>query len=290
MRNKFKIISCLVVNAVLFSCNSENNSEENDSEIVAKAGNSVLKKEQIESWIGKDLSSEDSVQLIESKIKQWAENELLAQKAEKILSEEIKKEIETKVQNYRSELLNGYLLQRSADTIVRENEIDQYYKKYKENFKLNKEIVKIQYIKFDKDSVDNETISQVSKWFRSTSEEARNKLHLEGLNKASDFKLKDSAWVHFSDYYLKLPFPKISNKAEFLKRTKYLRLHDSINVYLVKILDYKLKNDPEPLEFSQEKIKSMLKVQKNKNYISKLKEHLFEEAKKNKEFEIYEKD
>ncbi|MFV0529971.1 MAG: hypothetical protein ACK5MD_00840 [Flavobacteriales bacterium] len=285
MINLLKIISLFTISSILFSCTFF----ENNSEVIAKAGSSLLKREDVKSWVGKDLSPEDSVKLIESKIKQWAENELLTQEAKKVLSEDIKKEVEEKVKSYRNELLNGYLLRQSTDSVVNENEINEYYEKYKENFKLNKEIVRIQYIKFNKDSVDNQVINKVFQLFKSTKKEDQSKLHLEGLNQASEFKLKDSTWAYFSDYYLKLPFPKISNKEEFLKRTKFLRLHDSINVYLVKILDYRLKNNPEPLEFSQEKIKSMLKVQKNKNYIDKLRENLFEEAKKNKEFEIYEK-
>lgn len=286
MEVKLKIINGFIVSSLLFfSCISEKSPE-----IVAKAGNSFLKKSEVDSWVGNGLSLEDSTQLIQSKIKQWAENELLAQEAERVLSAEIKKEIGEKVQSYRSELLNGYLLQQSKDSIVDNNEVNEYYEKYKDNFKLIKDIVKLQYIKFNKDSVDNQTISEVSQLFRSTDEEAKSKLHLKGLNKASEFRLEDSTWGYFSDYYLKFPFPKISDKKEFLKRTKFLRLHDSINVYLVKISDYKLKNDPEPIEFSQEKIKNMLKVQKNKNYIDKLKENLLNEAKKNKEFEIYEKD
>ncbi|APD07950.1 hypothetical protein UJ101_02451 [Flavobacteriaceae bacterium UJ101] len=285
MKVKLKIVSYFILGSIFFSCTSEKKSD-----IIAKAGSSFLKKSEIDSWVGKGLSSEDSAQLVQSKIQQWAENELLAQKAEKTVSGETKKEIEDKVRNYRSELLNGYLLQQSEDSIVNKNEISEYYEKYKDNFKLNKDIVKLQYIKFNKDSVNNQTISEVSRLFRSTKKDDQNKLRLEGLNKASEFKLNDSTWIYFSDYYLKFPFPKISNKSEFLKRTKFLRLHDSINVYLVKISDYKLKNDPEPIEFSQEKIKNMLKVQKNKNYIDKLKESLLNEAKKNKEFEIYEKD
>ncbi len=283
MRIQLKIVTGLAC-CILLSCNGEKEAN------VAKAGSSFLKEKDIESWVGKDISSADSITLIHSKITEWAKEELLAQEARETLSSEVKREIEEKVRNYRSELLKGYLLQESADSTVNQEEINEYYEKYKENFKLNKDIVKLQYIKFNKDSVDNETISNVANWFRSSSKEDLEKLHLEGLNKASDFKMQDSTWSYFSDYYLELPFPKISSRAEFLKRTNFLRLHDSIDVYLVKISDYKLKNDLEPIEFSQEKIKNMLKVQKNKNYIDKLKEKLLHEAEKNKEFEIYEKE
>lgn len=268
---------------MLLSCNEEK--EVN----IAKAGSSFLKEKDIESWVAKDTSVEDSTKLVQSKITEWAKEELLAQEAKKVLSNRVKIEIEEKVRSYRSELLKDYLLQQSTDSAVNQEEINDYYEKYKENFKLNKEIVKLQYIQFNKDSVDNQTISKVANWFRSSNQGDLEKLHLEGLTKASSFKIQDSTWTYFSDYYLDLPFPKISSKAEFLKRTKFLRLHDSINVYLVKISDYKLKNDPEPIEFSQEKIKNMLKVQKNKNYIDKLKEKLLHEAEKNKEFEVYEK-
>lgn len=287
MRTRLKIVSCFVINWILFSCTFENSSE-----VVAKAGGSFLKMNEINSWIGDGLSEKDSAKLVQSKIRQWAKNELLAQEAEKMISERARRAIEEKIRNYRSELLNGYLLQQNNDSIINDDEIIEYYEKYKHNFKLTKEIVKLQYIKFNKDSVDNQTISEISQLFRSKNREKQNKLRLEGLNKASEFDLKDSdsTWSYFSDYYLKFPFPRIYNKKEFLKRTKFLRLHDSINVYLIKILDYKLKNDPEPMMFSQKKIENMLKIQKSKNYIGKLKENLLDIAKKNKEFEIYERD
>ncbi len=280
-----KLKSILLLCSFIYACKSEHTEK-----IIAKAGNSKLNKKTVDSWINSNVSNNDSIELINSKIKHWAEVELLAQEAKKKISDDVREEIEEKVNSYRNELLNGYLLKESEDILITDSVISKYYDKYKDNFKLNKEIVKLQYIKFNKDSVDNYLISEVSKLFKNNSSELINKLHLEELENVSDYKIKDSTWSYFSEYYNKLPFPKISNNSEFLKRTNFLRLHDSINVYLVKILDFKLKKDSEPLEFSKGKIRNMLEVQKNKDYLDKLKEDLLDKAKKNKEFQIYEKD
>lgn len=286
MKIKLKIKPLLFM-VIILSTSCHSGSEE--SMIIAKAGGSVLRKNDTKTWISNRLSKEDSVQLMQRKIKEWAKNELLAQEARKIIVPDTYQKIEKKVADYRNELLINYLLKFNKDSIIDEKEVSKYYKKYKNNFKLNRNIVKLEYIRFYKGAMDNKSILRIERLFRSNRIEDRNKLSLEGLNKAADFKLNDSTWKYFSDYYTKLPFPKITNKAEFLKRVNFLRLHDSVSVYLVKILDYKLKNSPEPLTFSREKIKSMLKVQQNKNYIDKLKENLLDKAIQNKTFEIYEK-
>ncbi len=284
--NKIKnILLLIVLCSFINACKSEDTKR-----VVAKAGNSKLMKNTVDSWINRSTSNKDSIELINAKVRHWAEVELLAQEAKKKISDSVREEIEEKVNSYRNELLNGYLLKEGKGILVTDSEISEYYDKYKDNFKLNKEIVKLHYIKFNKDSVDNYLISEISELFKNGDSKLKEKLHLEGVDNMLDYNLKDSTWGYFSEYYDKLPFPKISNNSEFLKRTNFLRLHDSINVYLIKILDFKLKKDSEPLEFSKEKIKSMLEVQKNKDYIDKLKDDLFDKAKKNKEFQIYEKD
>ncbi len=286
MKIKLKIKPLLFI---IFTISVSCHSGKEESIIIAKAGGSVLRTNDTKTWISNSLSEEDSAQLMHRKIKEWAKSELLAQEVRKIIVPDAYQKIEKKVADYRNELLISYLLKFNKDSIIDEKEVSKYYKKYKNNFKLNRNIVKLEYIRFYKSAIDNKNILRIERLFRSNRIGDRNKLSLEGLSKAADFKLKDSAWKYFSDYYAKLPFPKITNKAEFLKRVNFLRLHDSVSVYLVKILDYKLKNSPEPLVFSREKIKSMLNVQQNKNYIDKLKENLLDKAIKNKTFEIYEK-
>jgi len=66
-----------------------------------------------------------------------------------------------------------------------------------------------------------------------------------------------------------------------------IQIDDSLDVYLIRLIDLKDVNEIAPLEFVQEEIKSILLNQRKLKTIDYIQSKLLEDAKQSQQFEIY---
>ena len=92
-------------------------------------------------------------------------------------------------------------------------------------------------------------------------------------------------WVKWTDF-LNI-FPSDFNFSSLSMKDSYLLTNDSLDVYLFRLMDIKDQSEISPLDYVEEKIKSILLNKKKINTIEYIKLKLFEDAKKMNEFEIY---
>ena len=159
-----KRIAILLISIILLaSCDyfKKQESVNTPSEIVAIVNTHKLFKKDIQAILPTDINKEDSTVLVRSYINNWAIQKLLLSKAESNSSLKDLNEIDDLVRSYRETLLiNNYkeiLIQQRLDTVLSESEIDEYYQKNKENFKLNEELVKLKYLHFDNNIINKKT-------------------------------------------------------------------------------------------------------------------------------------
>ena len=96
------------------------------------------------------ISSTDSASVVKDFIEKWIRNQLLLNKAEINLTEG-EKDVQAQIENYRSSLLiyayqQSYLRQE-LDTLVGDQEIENYYKENQSNFVLGEPLMKGLFIK-----------------------------------------------------------------------------------------------------------------------------------------------
>ena len=151
-----RITYSLIMIFLLNSCNYfvMQEKEERSSEIVAIVNTEKLFKEDLKDILPQNISKEDSVVIVKSFINDWAIKQLLLEKAENNNSQEDIDEVNKLVKDYRESLLiNNYkeiLIKQQLDTIIADEEMESFYAKSIDNFKLNEELVKIKYLHFDK--------------------------------------------------------------------------------------------------------------------------------------------
>ena len=269
----------------LSSCNYFNVQEkvEKTSEIVAIVNTEKLFKEDLKSALPTNISKEDSVVLVRSYINDWAIKQLLLKKAENNSTLEEVSEINTLVKDYKESLLiNNYkemLIKQQLDTVINDFEIEDFYLKSKDNFRLNEELVKIKYLHFDNNIINKKELETL---FKSDDIE-----DLEALEKQQlSFKfhhLNDSIWTQLDKVLLKLPF----SKGNLLKKTKLLQKQDSIGLYLVAIKDVLIRNDTAPLSYIKPKIKQMILHKRKIELIRDIEKILVKDATKNNNFKVY---
>ena len=250
---------------------------------IASVYNVDLFKEDIVDLLPKNISEEDSLALTRSIINSWATQQLLLRKAEENNTQNDNREVEQLVKDYRQALLiNGYkerLIKQQLDTVISEQEIQDYFTENNQNFRLNEELIKARYLHFADDLIDKK---EVIKLFRKGEIEDLEELEMKQLSFKS-IMLNDSTWTSVENVLLKTPF----SRDNLLKKTKFLQKEDSLGVYLVAINDVLNRNDIAPKSYIEPTIKQMILHQRKLQLIRDIEKIIVKDAIQNKSFKIH---
>ena len=256
----------------------------NDQRVIA----SVNEKDLLLTEVIKEMpeSTEDSSFFIDSYINIWVRKQLMIYHAEINLSSGLT-DYEKQIQEYRESLLiyayQQELINQNFDTTITSQEILEYYNRYREEFKLVKNIFIGRYIVVDKSAP---SLKDLSKWYKSDNEESVEKLVDYCQQFAKEYYLTDSSWQYFSNINDRLP-NLISEEEYFLQHTKGVWFEDEIYRYYIYIKDYQIKGSVSPLDMEREKIRNVLLNKKKIQYLKQLEDELYQNALDLKKIKIY---
>ena len=77
------------------------------------------------------------------------------------------------------------------------------------------------------------------------------------------------------------------NKEKLLKNKNLIELYDNGFLYLVRIMDYKLKDGISPLSFEKNNIRRIILNNRKIEFLDKLSDDIYQKAKKEEQIEIY---
>ncbi|MAR63089.1 MAG: peptidylprolyl isomerase [Flavobacteriaceae bacterium] len=268
---------------LLLSCNF--NTESNDN-IVARAGEKTLTKEELIDKLPKIINLEDSIIISNKIINNWALNQLLIENAEiNLSSEEIKKIEKISSEYYYDLLISTYknkVASYNSDTLVLDNEISEYYNSNFDNFLLYEDIIKGRYVRLNK---NNFNLNEIKRRFRRFNEQDLtffDSISLQLLN----YSLNDTTWVNKDLFFNKIPVLKDDEIERIVKKTLYVVKEDSLDVYLIKINDFIGINDKAPLDYIYNRIEELVKNKKKVDFIKKFETETIENAKIENNFKI----
>lgn len=274
---RFNLYIVLII--LLFSCKQQ----EIDKNIIARVYDNYLYEGDIALKIPDNLSKEDSLVLRNSLINMWATEQLLLEKA-KINIEGENEEINKLVDNYRKDLIvdkyKKAVLQQELDTLITIVDIDDYYKKNKEIYKLNEDLIQLKYIHFSKELNDKK---EIIKLFKSIEKEDLNELESRNLE-FNSFNFNDSIWISFNKALDRLPFLKNEKK---IKNNIFIQKEDSLGVYLVAVKNVLKRNDIAPKSYVMPLIRQMILHKRKLELTKKIEQTLVNDAINKKQFEQY---
>ncbi|MCB0374285.1 MAG: peptidyl-prolyl cis-trans isomerase [Sinomicrobium sp.] len=270
----------------MFSCDFFYKKEEKKA--VARVGNNFLYQEDIKALFSGNITEQDSINLVRSYINDWATKQLLTDKAIINLNEEKLGELEKLVRDYRTDLyINAYreaLVSRTMDTTVREDEIAAFYNENSENFRLNEELLKIRYIHLNKDNSNMKTITERFKRFNKGDKNILDSLAIQFKH----YFLNDSVWIKITQIAEKVPVISLDTKDQYLKKSQFFEIQDSLEVYLMYVKDVAKTYDIAPLPYIRPTIKQIILNRRKLEFIKELEKDIVNDAIQKKQFEIYE--
>ncbi len=274
------LIFCLVL-TIFSACK---NSDSKD--VIAEYKGAQLLKSEIPSELFDEKNNGDSSARLKQFVEKWIENQIIVQAAEETLSDEEKNK-EKLINDYRNSLLvfeyHQKMVQNQMDTAVSEQEIQNYFNDNLGNYLLRKNIVKIKYLKISKTVAD---LNKIKKLIQNSSKENDALLLKYAEDKADNYYL-DSNWLFLDDITKEIPLNENYNQQRFLANNKYIQLEENNILYILYIIDFKIKNSLSPIEFEKEKIKDILLYQRKLKYLKDLEKNLIKNAKEKGEIKYY---
>jgi hypothetical protein len=275
----------LIAALLLASCGKK---KQGEKIIVAKVAdiNKYLYLSDIQHIFPKGISREDSASLAKAYIATWVKTQLLVNKAEINLPPD-QLDIDQQVDAYRSSLLiykyEEQMLRHKLDTVVSDNEIEQYYNQNTSNFVLDENIVKALFVKLPRNAPN---IDDAKKWYKSDQRDEIKKLDSYCFNYATKFDYFKDSWVNFDVINNELPNP-VENEDEYLRSNRYIEQTDSSFLYLVYLKEKIMKGSIAPLVYINPKIKDIILNKRKVKFLTDLESKIYNDAQDHNKFTIY---
>lgn len=258
-------------------------SDNNSNDLIARAGENFLYQNQLPSF----SSEQDSILRYLNYIERWAKEKILYDLSLTNLSQSKKNDLDLLVEKYKVDLyINSYkdlIVNSRIDSIVTDEEIESFYNRNIDNFKLNENLLKYRYLKVPSDNIN---ISRIRRYIQRLNESDRE--FLDSLNfQFADLKINDTMWFTEREVISSIEFINQKNKSNYMRINRLYELEDDqyTNYFIVKDL-LKSGNIP-PLSYLYDRIKSNIINQRKLNLIQNINKEILNDALKSSKYEVF---
>ncbi|WP_432671665.1 hypothetical protein [Flavobacterium sp. SM2513] len=257
-------------------------------EAVARVGESYLFAQELDSLVPANTPKDDSIMIIKTYIDRWATQKILMKAAERNVDDDKKLEFNNLIKQYKNDLYTkAYIekiVQTTVDTVVTNDELQNYYKENKQNFKTNGTLLQLRYIYLPKDHPKFAAIKSNFLNFKKSDAKFWKTYQMQFTNSA----LNDSVWVSLNEVYKRVPFITPENRDKYINEGMAFEKSDTLNkVYLVKIKKVINRNQISPFEYLKPTLQQVILNRRKLELIKKFEKEITDDAIKNKEYEVY---
>lgn len=277
MREKF-----LILIAILLSSCNELTSIKNDK-LVSRVGENYLYESEIP-----DFSLyEDSLIRKKVFIDSWAREKILFDLSLVNLDQKSIINLDELIERYKRDLyINSYkdiLINSMVDSIISDSEIDEYYDKNLNKFKLNEDLIKFRFVKIPLDNINLNKIRNGLIRYSSFDMELIDSLSFQ----LASYNLNDSLWITKRDFFNQVDFVNYENQKKYVKKGQLISKRDSMYVNLLFIDDILQANSVAPRSYLTDRIKSTIYNNRKILLIKELNKEIINDAIKSKKYELY---
>lgn len=271
MRNRVIIVALSLCALLAASCHRH------EDRVMAQVYYHKLYESEILQNMPAGLSPADSISMVNDFIDKWVKEQLILHEAEKNLSP-MEKNFDKQIDQYRNNLLvNAYydkLVARSDTFNVTDEELEAFMKSFDKRYTIEKEIVKVNYVKLLKNSPLLEIVKGILFDDARRTEEKESLMIL--LGDSIEYLLDDDTWLYLDDIQNEVSFDFTQEAVSGKNKCVEKEIGDYH--YLLVVLDY--KNQRSVSETNEEKASArmMLLNQKRQRFLKQHVEELYEKA------------
>ncbi len=254
--------------------------------VLAKVYDEYLYESDLTGLVPAGTTSKDSISISKGFIDNWVRQQVLLHQAKKNLTSN-QLDFTKQLENYKNSLIiyeyENALVRLNLDTLITEDELQNYYDLYQQNFLLKENIVQFQYVKLP---LKTPNVKQFKTLLSSGSEEDQTRLSELCEKQAADYFLDDQNWLLFTDLLKQIPI-KTYNQEDFLKNHREFEFEDSTFLYLVRFRDFKIKESVSPFPFEKRRIHDVILNKRKIDLLNRMQEDIYINARKKNDFELY---
>lgn len=286
MRRLLSIIAIIgIVLPALSSCRAISDLLHN-GEVVAQVGKERLYRSDIDEVVPKGISVEDSIALARQIIDVWASDRIYLAIAEEQLSK-AEKDVSRELEDYRISLLKYryeqlYVNER-LDTAVSDDKVEEYYESHKDNFRLDRPLVKARFLRIHTESPMLETIRK-----KMNSSDANDLLEADSLafSSAMMFTTWKDQWQDVIVLAREMGMPYDAMLGQL--KNGWVRQDDTTGVTNLAYVSAMVRSgEHAPIEYSADRIKDIIISTRKQALISSLEQDLLKDAHENGKLVIY---
>jgi hypothetical protein len=286
MRRLLSIIAIIgIVLPALSSCRAISDLLHN-GEVVAQVGKERLYRSDIDEVVPKGISVEDSIALARQIIDVWASDRIYLAIAEEQLSK-AEKDVSRELEDYRISLLKYryeqlYVNER-LDTAVSDDKVEEYYESHKDNFRLDRPLVKARFLRIHTESPMLETIRK-----KMNSSDANDLLEADSLafSSAMMFTTWKDQWQDVIVLAREMGMPYDAMLGQL--KNGWVRQDDTTGVTNMAYVSAMVRTgEHAPIEYSADRIKDIIISTRKQALISSLEQDLLKDAHENGKLVIY---
>ncbi len=268
------IVFSLGIGVLFTQCNPPATHLESDR-LLARVYNKSLFLSDMDGILPGGMSTEDSSLIINKFVGNWVREAVLLREAEKNIPHEL--DIDQLVEDYRASLIKhnyeNVLVEKLLDSIITVSELEGFYNKNKEQYKLESPIMQCRFIKANKDAPQ---LKQALDWWK-----AGQKSDLAALknwcgSNASVHHLQDSIWYKVQDIGAYMP-QEMLTVDNFDAKSKFVQ-NDEGSVYMFQLLDKVSKTKTAPLVYVEGQIRVVILHKRRSKLLEEMKDKLYDEA------------
>ena len=273
----------LFISTTLLLSSCSNISDNNSNDLIARAGQNFLYQNEMPSF----SSEQDSMLRYLNYIETWAKEKILYDLSLINLSQSKKNDLDILVEKYKVDLyINSYkdlIVNSIIDSIVTDEEIESFYNRNIENFKLNENLLKYRYLKVPSDNIN---ISRIRRYIQRLNQSDRE--FLDSLNfQFADLKLNDTMWFTEREVISSIEFINQKNKSNYMGINRLYELENDQYIYYFIIKDLLKSGNIPPLSYIYDRIKSNIINQRKLNLLQNINKEILNDALKSNKYEVF---
>ena len=277
-------VGMIALTLALASCQFGEETEAGDR-LLAQVGSKSLYLSEMEGMFPGELSSSDSLTIIESFVGRWVREVAILNEAERNIPPDLN--INKLVRDYRASLVRSnyekILVEQLLDSVVTKEELEEFYDENKLLYELKKPIVRCQFVKVPNPTPEVEQL-------RSLWSEAEDNSKIAALQQYCDqyaevALLEDSLWYAVEDIADQLPegtltVGNIGSKREFTQR-------DEHHQYYFRLFELKNRKEIAPLSYVEDQARKVILHKRKLQLVEQVKEDIYQRELHDKNIETF---
>ncbi len=251
---------------------------------MARVGEKELLQTDVQSIFTSDLTPQDSVKILESYVDMWVKKQLKVQEAERLFRSS-NADIERMVEDYRNSLLihrlDQYYVDNRLDTLFTDTEITAYYDAHKNDFILDRAIVRGRIVAVPENYRQR---SQLRELMTASGEKLQD---FTDICQKNNFSLTEfNTWTDWTDFISRVPVSRLTEAHKEPQPEKVVEIKDGDLIYLICVSDVRRPGDMNPLERVKEVIKRVIFNQRKLEIIRTYEDSIYNAAVNDRTIEI----